>query len=148
MFLLGNYQHTLDDKNRIRLPSKLRDDMGKKYIVLPGVNGCLAVYPAEGEQKLLQALQDMDCFDPERAELLRSITEFADSVEPDNQGRFILKDDLMEIAGIKKDVRIIGAINKVEIWSEEAYQARRANQDRSPAAFDQRYKKLHEAMSK
>ena len=49
MFLLGNFQHTLDDKNRIRLPSKLRDQMGDKYVVMPGLNGCIAVYPAEGK---------------------------------------------------------------------------------------------------
>lgn len=112
MFLLGNFQHTLDDKNRIRLPSKLRDQMGDKYVVMPGLNGCIAVYPAEGEQKLLQALQDMDSFDPDQAEWLRSISEYSDLVEPDGQGRFILNKDLMELCHIVKDVRIVGAINK------------------------------------
>ena len=148
MFLLGNFQHTLDDKNRIRLPSKLRDQMGDKYVVMPGLNGCIAVYPAEGEQKLLQALQDMDSFDPDQAEWLRSISEYSDLVEPDGQGRFILNKDLMELCHIVKDVRIVGAINKVEIWSEEAYMERRNKQDRSAAAFAERYNHLHKAMSK
>ena len=149
MFLLGNYQHSLDDKNRIRLPSKHRDQVGNKYILMPGLNGCIAVYPADiGQQKLLQALQDMDSFDPEQAEWLRSISEYSDMVEADGQGRFMLPKDLIELCHIKKDVRIVGAINKVEIWSEEAYTERRAHQDNSAAAFDERYKNLHKAMNK
>ena len=90
----------------------------------------------------------MDSFDPDQAEWLRSISEYSDLVEPDGQGRFILNKDLMELCHIVKDVRIVGAINKVEIWSEEAYMERRNKQDRSAAAFDERYKNLHKAMSK
>ncbi|MBQ8771706.1 MAG: hypothetical protein IJZ28_00730 [Clostridia bacterium] len=146
MFLVGNYQHSLDDKNRIRLPSKHRDAMGTKYILMPGMNGCSFVYPADDESRLLKAFQDLESFDPDQAEWLRSITEFSDVVEPDGQGRFMLSADLREICNIKKDVRIVGSINKVEIWSEEAYLARRSAQDHSPKAFDELYRKLHKAM--
>ena len=147
MFLVGNYQHTLDDKNRIRLPAKYRDQMGTKYILMPGMDGCIFVYPAEGEQKLLKAMEELDGFDPDRAEWLRSITEYSDMVEADGQGRFMLSKDLMELCGIQKDVHIVGAINKVEIWSEEAYVARRNSQDRSSKAFDERYRNLHKAIN-
>ena len=74
MFLVGNFQHSLDDKNRIRLPSKHRDVMGNKYILMPGMNGCIFVYPANEEEKLLKAMQDLESFDPDQAEWLRSIT--------------------------------------------------------------------------
>lgn len=148
MFLLGNYQHSLDDKNRIRLPAKHREQMGNKYILMPGMNGCIFVYPADGEQKLMQAMQELDSFDPDQAEWLRSITEYSDMVEADSQGRFMLSKDLIDLCGIKKDVRVVGAINKVEIWSEEAYLARRNAQDTSAQAFDERYRNLHKAMNK
>ena len=146
MFLVGNFQHALDDKNRIRLPAKHREVLGNSYILMPGLNGCIFVYPAEQEQKLLQVIQDLDSFDPERAEWIRSIAEFSATAEADSQGRFMLPQDLLEIAGIKKNVRIVGAISKVEIWSEEKYLERRDNQDRSASAFDSLYRNLHKAM--
>ncbi len=146
MFLVGNYRHSLDDKNRIRLPSKHREMMGNAYILMPGMNGCIFVYPANEQQKLVKAMQDMDSFDPDQAEWLRSITEFSDVVDADAQGRFMLNSDLLDIAGITKDVRIVGAINKVEIWSEERYEERRSKQDHSAQAFDELYRKLHKAM--
>lgn len=148
MFLVGNYQHSLDDKNRIRLPAKHREQMGTKYILMPGMNGCIFVYPEEGEQRLIQAMQELDSFDPDQAEWLRSLTEYSDMVEADSQGRFMLSKDLIDLCGIKKDVRVVGAINKVEIWSEEAYLARRQSQDTSAKAFDERYRSLHKAMNK
>lgn len=148
MFLVGNYQHSLDDKNRIRLPAKHREQMGTKYILMPGMNGCIFVYPEEGEQRLIQAMQELDSFDPDQAEWLRSLTEYSDMVEADSQGRFMLSKDLIDLCGIKKDVRVVGAINKVEIWSEEAYLARRKSQDTSAQAFDERYRSLHKAMNK
>lgn len=146
MFLVGNFQHALDDKNRIRLPAKHREVLGNDYILMPGLNGCIFVYPADQEQKLLQVIEDLDSFDPERAEWIRSIAEFSATVEADSQGRFMLPQDLLEIAGIKKNVRIVGAISKVEIWSEEAYMQRRENQDRSAGAFDNLYRNLHKTM--
>lgn len=146
MFLVGNFQHALDDKNRIRLPAKHREVLGNNYILMPGLNGCIFVYPADQEQKLLQVIQDLDSFDPERAEWIRSIAEFSATAEADSQGRFMLPQDLLEIAGIKKNVRIVGAISKVEIWSEEAYVARRESQDLSATAFDNLYRNLHKTM--
>ena len=148
MFLVGNFQHALDDKNRIRLPAKHREVLGNNYILMPGLNGCISVYAATEEQALLDIIKDLDSFDPERAEWIRSIAEFSATVEADSQGRFMLPQDLLEIAGITKNVRIVGAISKVEIWSEEAYLKRRENQDRSPKAFDDLYRNLHNAMDK
>ena len=146
MFLVGNFQHALDDKNRIRLPAKHREVLGNNYILMPGLSGCIFVYPADQEQKLLQSIQDLDSFDPERAEWIRSIAEFSATAEADSQGRFMLPQDLLEIAGIKKNVRIVGAISKVEIWSEEAYVTRRGNQDLTADGFDKLYRNLHKTM--
>ncbi|MCM1533776.1 MAG: division/cell wall cluster transcriptional repressor MraZ [Corallococcus sp.] len=146
MFLVGNQQHALDDKNRIRLPAKHREELGNNYILMPGMNGCIFVYPANEQEKLLAAIKDMDSFDPERAEWVRSIAEFSATAEADSQGRFMLPQDLLDICGIKKNVRIVGAISKVEIWSEERYLERRNVQDHSPKGFDALYRNLHNAM--
>ena len=148
MFLVGNYQHALDDKNRIRLPSKHREKLGNNYILMPGTNGCIYVYSADEEQKLLKAIQNLDSFDSETSERIRSIAEYSASVEADTQGRFMIPQDLLEIAQISKNVRIVGAISKVEIWSEERYLERRSKQDRTPSGFDNLYNSLHKAMDK
>lgn len=148
MFLVGNQQHVLDDKNRIRLPAKHREVLGNKYILMPGTDGCIFVYPESDQNKIVSAMADVDSLDPEITELVRSLTEFASTVEADNQGRFMLTQDLMDICGITKNVRIVGAINKVEIWSEERYLERRSAQDLSPRGFNERYRQLQSRLDK
>ncbi len=122
MFLLGNYQHTLDDKNRIRLPSNFRKEMGDEYFLMPGSNGCIFVYKADETQKLLSELMNLDSLNPEQSLLLTRLTAFSRGVTADGQGRFMLPNDLIEMMGIKKDVRIVGSVTKAEIWSEETWQ--------------------------
>lgn len=146
MFLVGNQQHVLDDKNRIRLPAKYREEMGNQYILMPGTSGCIFVYPLREEHRLVSIIQDSDSFDPETAELVRRVAEFSATVEADSQGRFMLPQELMSICGIRKNVRIVGAISKVEIWSEERYAARRENMDLTQAGFDEIYRKIHTMM--
>lgn len=142
MFLLGNFQHQLDDKNRIRLPAKFRADLGDKYILMPGTGGCIYVYKADETQKILATLNDMQSMDPIKEEWIRSLVSEGCSVEADSQGRFVLPSNLQEIAGINKDVRVVGSISKVELWSEERWQQRLAKTDRSASGFDAIYKNL------
>lgn len=102
MFLLGNYQHTLDDKNRIRLPSNFRKEMGDEYFLMPGSNGCIFVYKADETQKLLSELMNLDSLNPEQSLLLTRLTAFSRGVTADGQGRFMLPNDLIEMMGIKR----------------------------------------------
>lgn len=147
MFLVGTFQHSLDDKNRIRLPAKFREKLDSdEYLLMPGTDGCIFLYSTKDEQKLVKAIEDYESFDPEQAEKVRRLTEFAATVNPDTQGRFMIPNDLLEIGGIKKDVRIIGSVSKVEIWSEERYMARRSKQDNSAQAFNNLYKDVHNSM--
>ncbi len=143
MFLVGNQQHMLDDKNRIRLPAKYREELGNKYLIMPGTHGCIYIYPADETQKLMRTIQEMDTFDPQRAEWIRSITEFSAMADADGQGRFMLPQELLDICGIKKNVRIVGAISKVEVWSEERYQERRNRMNLTVEGFDNLYSHLH-----
>lgn len=145
MFLLGNYQHSLDDKNRIRLPSNFRKDMGDDYFLMPGTNGCIFVYKADETQKILSQLMSLDSLNPEQSLMLTQLTAFSRSVTADNQGRFMLPDDLIARFGIKKDVRIVGAVTKAEIWSEELWQEK-FGCDMSPKAVDDIYRNLDKAL--
>ncbi len=143
MFLMGNFQHTLDDKNRIRLPADFRSEMGNDYYLMPGTNGCIFVYRAGDSESVLNRLLGEDSVNPERNLKVTQITAFSRSVTADSQGRFMLPDDLIRIMGIKKDVRIVGAGRKAEIWSEERWQQTFGNMDViTPENFDSVYKAL------
>ena len=145
MLYLGNFQHSLDDKNRIRLPAKYREKLGNEYILMPGIDGCIFLYPAEAEEKFLRAVEAME-FDAEKADLITRIAAISATVEADSQGRFMLTTDLLKFAKIDKDVRIRGAFNKIEIWSEEIYVERFESKPQTPEALNESYTTFHKAV--
>ena len=147
MLLLGNFQHTLDDKNRIRLPAKYREKLGNEYILMPGIDGCIFLYPAEAEEKFLRAVEEME-FDSEKADIITRIAEISATVEADAQGRFMLTPDLLKFAKIDKEVRIRGAFKRIEIWSEEIYLQRHENKEQSSEALNEAYMEFHKAVNK
>lgn len=149
MFLMGNFQHSLDDKNRIRLPADFRKEMGDAYYLMPGTNGCIFVYKAGDTQSVLSKLLSLDSFNPEQALRLTQLTAFSRSVTADSQGRFMLPDDLISIMGIKKDIRIVGAATKAVIWSEERWQKLFGNMDMmTPDNFNDVYKAMDQELSR
>ncbi len=144
MFLMGNHIHTLDDKNRIRLPAKFRDELGSSYMLMPGSGGCIFVYRADESQKLLTMFKNLESFDPEVQENIRAIVSEGDTVDADSQGRFILPGNLMKIAGIEAgdNVVVVGTISKAEIWSEKRWNQRRSQYQNAGTSFDEMYKQL------
>ena len=146
MLLLGNFQHTLDDKNRIRLPAKYREKLGNEYILMPGIDGCIFLYPASAEDKFLKAVEEME-FDSEKSDILTLIAEMSTTVEADSQGRFMISDDLLKFAKIEKDVHIRGSFKWIEIWSEELYVKRHENRDHSSEALNAAYKEFHKSVN-
>ena len=147
MLLLGNFQHTLDDKNRIRLPAKYREKLGSEYILMPGIDGCIFLYPAEAEEKFLRAVEEME-FDSEKSDIIDIISEMSATVEADSQGRFMLTDDLLKFANIDKEVRIVGSFKRIEIWSEELFLKRQAKKDRTPEAVNEAFMEFHKSVNK
>ncbi|MEG1527641.1 MAG: division/cell wall cluster transcriptional repressor MraZ [Clostridia bacterium] len=119
----GNYGYQLDAKNRMRMPSKFRADMGKEYLITLGAGGCLIVLHQQLLETLNQKMSQLPLTDVEGSKAIRAFTAFGENVECDEQGRFILPQELKKYAKIDKDVRIVGAGNKVEIWSQEVWTA-------------------------
>ncbi|MCH5157053.1 MAG: hypothetical protein J1G02_04150 [Clostridiales bacterium] len=147
MLLLGNFQHSLDDKNRIRLPAKYREKLGNDYILMPGIDGCIFLYSADAEDKFLKAVEEME-FDSDKSDIIDLIAEMSATVEADSQGRFMITDELLKFANIDKDVRIVGSFKRIEIWSEEIYLKRQAKKDRSPEAVNEAFKEFHNVVFK
>lgn len=122
--LVGQYNHQVDEKGRIRVPSRLRDAIGSTPYLMLGPDGCLLLYSVEeGEKYFARVFEDM-LPGGELAEELRKISVNSKQLEADNQGRFLLDAEIVEKAHIKKNIVTVGAYNHLEIWAEEEWQKR------------------------
>ena len=122
--LIGEYKHQLDEKNRIRIPAKLKSGLGSNYIAMKGTNGCIFVFSQEEMQNMLDAkLRDLPLGDLKAQKSIRALFSSGYEVEEDAQGRFVLPIYLKEFANITKNVVSVGVGNRVEIWSEEVWNA-------------------------
>lgn len=119
-FLTGEYDHQVDAKNRIRIPSKLRGSETKLYFS-KGTNGCLFVFTEKEVEAKLQMLSEIKISDAEKQKGMRAFTKSLRFVELDGQGRLVLPPELKSYAKIDKDIKICGAGKRIEIWSVENY---------------------------
>ncbi|MBQ8749171.1 MAG: division/cell wall cluster transcriptional repressor MraZ [Clostridia bacterium] len=128
--LLGEYHHQLDEKNRLRIPAKLRTKLGSNYIIMKGSNNCLFVYSGEEMQNLMnEKLKAVPLSDVKAQKSIRMLFSSGFEVDEDAQGRFILPQNLREFASIKKNVVSIGVGNRIELWDEEKWQEYNTNDD-------------------
>jgi len=125
--LLGEFNHQLDDKSRIRLPAKLRREFIDGYVLTRGTNGCLFVFSLAEISKLIEKVNTLPLSDVEAWKPIRYILASATEIEEDEQGRFVLPSNLRNYAKIVKNTTIIGVGNRVEIWSEENWNFYLAN---------------------
>lgn len=119
-FLTGEYDHQIDAKNRIRIPSKLKGKEEKLYFS-KGTNGCVFVFYEAAVKEKLEKLEEIRISDSEKQKGLRAFTKSLKLVEVDGQGRLVIPPELIDYAKIKKDVKICGAGARIEIWSKEVY---------------------------
>lgn len=118
---MGEYNHTIDAKGRLIIPAKFRDSLGDKFVVTKGFDGCLFVYNKEEWTSFEQKLRTLPLGNKEARKLVRFFLAGADEVELDKQGRILVVPPLREYAVLEKDVVVIGAGNRVEIWNKERY---------------------------
>ncbi|PRR82920.1 division/cell wall cluster transcriptional repressor MraZ [Clostridium vincentii] len=119
--LIGEYQHALDIKNRIIVPSKLREDLGNNFVMTKGLDGCLYAYPLEEWKNLQEKLKMLPLSNKDARAFVRFFFAGACEVEMDKQGRGLIPQNLREYAGIEKEIVSIGVLTRVEIWSKEKW---------------------------
>lgn len=115
---MGEYNHSIDPKNRVIVPAKFRDELGEGFVVTAGLDGCLYLCPKEDWMKFVEELRKLP-ITRETRELQRYFMKNAADCEIDKQGRILIPSNLKEIAGLYKDVVFVGVISKVELWSKE-----------------------------
>ncbi len=126
---MGEYNHTIDAKNRLIIPSKFREALGEEFVVTKGLDGCLFVYDNDAWAEFEEKLKALPLTNKEARTFVRFFLAGAASVEVDKQGRILVPSVLKEFAGINKDVVLIGVASRIEIWSKERWEDESAYED-------------------
>lgn len=117
--LIGEYYHNLDEKKRLIIPSKFREEIGNKFIITKGLDGCLYVYSMESWGKIINKLKALSFTKKDARTFKRFFLSSASLCEFDKQGRITLNASLVEHASIIKECVIIGVDDRLEIWALE-----------------------------
>ena len=120
--LIGEYEHSLDAKGRIIMPSKFREDIGEKFIVTKGLDGCLFAFSLEEWKIFEQKLRALPISNKDARAFSRFFFAGAIDCELDKQGRFLISSNLREFAEFVKDAVIVGMDSRIEIWAKEKWE--------------------------
>lgn len=120
---MGEFQHNIDAKGRLIVPSKLREQLGEKFIVTRGLDGCLFGYPMTEWSNLEQKLNEMPLSKKDARTFVRFFYSAATECELDKQGRINIPLTLRQHAELEKECVITGVANRIEIWNQEKWQA-------------------------
>ena len=120
--LIGEYEHSLDAKGRLIMPAKFREDIGEKFIITKGLDGCLFAFSLEEWTNFEQKLRSLPISNKDARAFSRFFFAGAIDCEIDKQGRFLIPVNLREFAELSKEVVIVGMDSRIEIWSKEKWQ--------------------------
>jgi MraZ protein len=120
----GRFEHTIDDKGRLSIPAKFREELGKdKTIVLVGMESYLSVFPMKAWRGIEDRLKTGPTFRKDIRDFLRNVYSSAEDAEIDPQGRVLIPQGLRQKAKISRDVVLIGAMDLIEIWDKPQWEA-------------------------
>lgn len=121
--LMGEFQHNIDAKGRLIIPAKFRDDLGDKFVITRGLDGCVFGYPLNNWNAIQEKLKQLPLAKKEARAFTRFFYSAACEVELDKQGRINVPKTLTTYAKLDKKCRIVGVSDRIEIWSEEKWDA-------------------------
>lgn len=119
--LIGEYHHNLDEKGRLIIPSKFREEIGEQFITTRGLDGCLFIYSMNEWEKIVSKLKSLPFTKKDARTFNRFFMSGATVCEFDKQGRINLPSSLISYAGIKKECTIIGVNDRLEVWATEKF---------------------------
>jgi len=126
---LGEYKHTIDEKGRMKMPAKFRDELLGKFVVTKGHEKCLYVYTLAEWEKERAKIMSLPKSHPGSRQYSRHFFSGADTVEMDSQGRFLIPVPLREYAEFSKDVVVVGVSDRAEIWDKDKWEEYLRNMD-------------------
>ena len=119
--LLGEHDHSLDDKNRFTLPSKFRSAFADGVVVVRGFDGCLSVYPVPEWARMTSRFAQLDPFSEDGRRVSRHFFGGATQAELDKQGRLVLPQHLIEHAALERELTVLGVHDHLEIWNRATW---------------------------
>jgi MraZ protein len=119
--LLGEHEHSLDDKNRLTLPARLREQLGDQVVITRGMDGCLYVYARGDWDALASRPGSLDSLSAASRQMQRHFFVNATAGELDKQGRIVIPGLLLEREGIGREVTVTGVYDHLEIWDRAAW---------------------------
>src|SRR5258706_6779503 len=121
----GSYMYSVDEKGRVNLLAKLRKyvspDTNDTFVLTRGFEKCLFLYPVDEWNKLEENLRNLSSYDPEHRRFIRTLLELASESQLDGQARLSIPQELREYANIHDQVRVIGTLDKIELWNPSIY---------------------------
>ena len=118
---IGEYEHSVDAKGRVIMPAKLREDIGERFIVTKGLDGCLFAYSKTEWSNFEEKLKTLPLTNKNARDFVRFFLSGAVECEIDKQGRFLIPNNLREYATLEKEINIIGVGTRIEIWNRESW---------------------------
>ena len=118
---MGTSYNSIDDKNRMIVPSKLRAGLGARCILIKGLDRCRYIYTSDDWDKQMEKISRLPESDPKVRAFIRHFCANAAECEFDKQGRIVIPQELKAYAGIEKDLVTMGAMSKIEVWSREVW---------------------------
>ncbi len=122
----GQFTYSMDSKGRIAIPAKLRKhisaDANETFVMTRGLSNCIDLYPLDEWQKIEESLLNLNSFQPDDARFIRMFVQFAAEDVMDGQSRIMIPSTLINYAKIEKEVLILGALKKIEVWNPQVYE--------------------------
>lgn len=123
---LGEYEATVDAKGRFLLPAGFKKQLPEgdsaQFVINRGFEKCLTLYPSSSWEPIFTEISKLNDFDPKVREFRRIFLNGATTLELDSAGRLLIPQNLKAHAGIEKDIVLVSAVNKIEIWDKNKYQ--------------------------
>lgn len=119
---MGEYQHTIDEKGRLIIPSKFRDDLGQTFVLTRGLDQCVFGYPIDEWQQLEEKLKALPFTKKDARAFTRFFFSGATECQLDKQGRVNVSQTLRQYGKLDKDCVVIGVSNRIEIWSKPVWE--------------------------
>ena len=114
----GEYNHTIDEKGRLIIPSRFRYELGESFVLTRGLDGCICIYPQDEWDALEEKLRKLPLNNKNSRFVTRFLIGGAVNCELDRQGRILVPAPLREHAGLTKDAVIVGTLERIEIWDK------------------------------
>jgi MraZ protein len=139
---IGEYTYKIDEKKRVAVPPKFRDDLKKKAVVTRGLDNCLFLYSMEEWQKIAEKISQLPFGQEDGRGFSRIMLSGAMEVEFDSSGRILVPDYLKDYALLKKDVVVAGLYNRIEIWDKSTWEKYKSSTEKELGNIAERLKEF------